>query len=74
MSEGLTPLCAKVARFPIYRTKNDTGCTRRAEGEAEGVTESGRIDNSSSSNARYVTSIEIIGSSLFLGYYGRTSA
>lgn len=31
--------------------------------------ESGRIDNSSSSNARYVTSIEIIGSSLFLGYY-----
>lgn len=38
MSEGLTPLCAKVARFPIYRTKNDTGCTRRVEGEEEGVT------------------------------------
>lgn len=30
--------------------------------------QSGRIDNSCSSNARYVTSIEIIGSSLFLGY------
>lgn len=32
MSEGLTPLCAKIARFPIYRIKNDTGCARVEDG------------------------------------------
>lgn len=72
MSEGLTPLCAKVARFPIYRTKNDTGCTRRAEGEEEGVTS--REESIILPPLTPDTSIEIIGSSLFLGYYGRTSA
>lgn len=32
MSEGLTPLCAKIARFSIYRIKNDTGCARVEDG------------------------------------------
>lgn len=32
MSEGLTPLYEKIARFPIYRIKNDTGCARVEDG------------------------------------------